>query len=109
MFDLTLSNGTIDVELMAGLYERYFEEKQAAEDAGFDGIMLNSHHATPFCMGGGVMNLEAALLAKLTSKVKIVLLGNLVPTWDDPVLLMEELSFIDIVSRGRLVSGLVRG
>jgi alkanesulfonate monooxygenase SsuD/methylene tetrahydromethanopterin reductase-like flavin-dependent oxidoreductase (luciferase family) len=109
MFDLTLSNATIDTKLMASLYDRYFDEKLAAEDAGFDGLMLNSHHATPFCMGGGVMNLEAALLAQLTSKAKIVLLGNLVPTWDDPLLLLEELSFVDLVSRGRLVSGFVRG
>jgi alkanesulfonate monooxygenase SsuD/methylene tetrahydromethanopterin reductase-like flavin-dependent oxidoreductase (luciferase family) len=60
-------------------------------------------------MGGGVMNLEAAVLAQMTTKPKIVLLGNLVPTWDDPLLLLEELSFIDLLSRGRLVSGLVRG
>jgi alkanesulfonate monooxygenase SsuD/methylene tetrahydromethanopterin reductase-like flavin-dependent oxidoreductase (luciferase family) len=109
MFDLSLSNGTIDPEFMGALYDRYFEEKLAAEDAGFDGLMLNSHHATPFCMGGGVMNLEAAVLAQITHKPKIVLLGNLLPTWDDPLLLLEELSFIDLISRGRLVSGFVRG
>jgi alkanesulfonate monooxygenase SsuD/methylene tetrahydromethanopterin reductase-like flavin-dependent oxidoreductase (luciferase family) len=109
MFDLSMSNGTIDAELMGSLYDRYMEEKLAAEEAGFDGLMLNSHHATPFCMGGGVMNLEAAVLAQITHKPKIVLLGNLVPTWDDPLALLEELSFIDLLSRGRLVSGFVRG
>jgi len=72
-------------------------------------VMLNSHHATPFCMGGGPMNLEAAVLARITEKLKIVLLGNVLPIWDDPMWLVEELAVIDMLSRGRLVSGWVRG
>ena len=81
----------------------------ALEALGFDGAMLNAHHATPFCMGGGVMNMEAAILARITERLKIVLLGNVLPIWDDPLALAEELAFIDLVSRGRLVSGIVRG
>jgi alkanesulfonate monooxygenase SsuD/methylene tetrahydromethanopterin reductase-like flavin-dependent oxidoreductase (luciferase family) len=108
IFDLTLSNGDIDAALMADLYHRYLDEKLAVEEAGFDGVVLNVHHATPFCMGGA-MNLEAAVLAKTTKTVRIVLMGNLLPIWDDPLLLLEELSFIDVLSRGRLVSGFVRG
>ncbi len=46
---------------------------------GFDGVMLNEHHGTPFCMGA-VMNVEAAILARITKKVRIVLLGNPLPT-----------------------------
>ena len=34
---------------------------------GFDGLMLNEHHSTPFCMGG-VMNVEAAILARITKR-----------------------------------------
>jgi alkanesulfonate monooxygenase SsuD/methylene tetrahydromethanopterin reductase-like flavin-dependent oxidoreductase (luciferase family) len=109
MFDLSVSNGEIDPELMRGLYGRYFTEKLAVEAAGFDGVLLNSHHATPFSMSGGVTNLEAAVLAQITERIKIVLMGNLVPTWEDPIHLLEELSFVDVLSGGRLVSGFVRG
>jgi alkanesulfonate monooxygenase SsuD/methylene tetrahydromethanopterin reductase-like flavin-dependent oxidoreductase (luciferase family) len=109
MQDLSLSNGGYKPELGAQLYNRYFDEKLLVEAAGFDGVMLNSHHSTPFCMGGGAMNLEAAVLARITEKMKIVLLGNVLPIWDDPLCLAEELAVIDLISHGRLVSGFVRG
>ncbi len=106
--DLTLSNEIYDPQLGAQLYDRYIDEGVYAEEMGFDGIMLNEHHSTPFCMGG-VMNLEAAILARLTNRARIVLLGNILPIWDDPLWLVEQLAIIDMISHGRLVSGWVRG
>ena len=106
--DLTLSNGVYNPELGAHLYNRYLDEKVYAEEMGFDGLMLNEHHSTPFCMGGA-MNVEASILARITKKAKIVLMGNILPIWDDPLWLVEQLAMIDLISRGRLVSGWVRG
>ena len=106
--DLTVSNDIYDSEVGAALYNRYIDEKIYAEEMGFDGLMLNEHHSTPFCMGGA-MNIEAAILARVTNKAKIVLLGNILPIWDDPLWLVEQLSIIDMISHGRLVSGWVRG
>ncbi len=106
--DLGLSNGSYNPRVGAELYNRYLDEKIAAEEAGFDGLVLNEHHSTPFCMGG-VMNVEAAILARITKRAKIVLLGNVLPIWDDPLWLAEELAIIDMISHGRLVSGWVRG
>lgn len=106
--DLTMSNASYDPRLGAELYNRYLDEKVYAEEMGFDGLMLNEHHSTPFCMGS-VMNVEAAILARITKKAKIVLLGNVLPIWDDPLWLAEELAEIDMISRGRLVTGWVRG
>lgn len=106
--DLSISNGEYDPMLGADLYNRYLDEQVAAEEAGFDAIMLNEHHSTPFCMGG-TMNTEAAILARITNRVKIVLNGNVLPIWDDPLWLAEELATIDMISRGRLVTGWVRG
>ena len=106
--DLGLSNGSYNPRIGAELYNRYLDEKVYAEEMGFDGLMLNEHHSTPFCMGG-VMNVEAAILARITSKAKIVLLGNVLPIWDDPLWLAETLAEIDMISRGRLVTGWVRG
>ena len=106
--DLTLSNGVYNPELGASLYNRYLDEKVYAEEMGFDGLMLNEHHSTPFCMGGA-MNVEASILARITKRAKIVLMGNILPIWDDPLWLVEQLAMIDLISRGRLVSGWVRG
>ena len=41
--------------------------------------------------------------------MKIVILGNPLPLSENPVQLAEELSMIDMISKGRLVSGFVRG
>jgi alkanesulfonate monooxygenase SsuD/methylene tetrahydromethanopterin reductase-like flavin-dependent oxidoreductase (luciferase family) len=86
----------------------YLDEYEYCEEVGFDGLMLNEHHSTPTCLGA-TMNLEAAILARTTKKPKIVLLGNPLPIFDNPIRLAEELAEIDMISRGRLVSGFVRG
>ena len=70
--------------------------------------MLNEHHGTPFCLGA-VMDVEAAVLARATKRAKIVLLGNPLPTVANPLRLAEELAMIDLISKGRLVPGWVRG
>ena len=89
--DLGITNEVYDSRVGAELYNRYLDERVYAEEMGFDGVMLNEHHSTPFCMGS-VMNVEAAILARITKKVKIVLLGNILPIWDDPLFLAEELA-----------------
>ena len=106
--DLGIGNEVYNPRVGAELYNRYLDERVYAEETGFDGVMLNEHHSTPFCMGS-VMNVEAAILARITERVKIVLLGNVLPIWDDPLFLAEELAEIDMISRGRLVTGWVRG
>ena len=108
IMDLGMSNATYDPRLGAELYHRFLDEKVYAEEMGFDGLMLNEHHSTPFCMGQ-VVNVEAAILARITHRSKIVILGNVLPIWDDPLWLAEELAEIDMISRGRLVTGWVRG
>jgi alkanesulfonate monooxygenase SsuD/methylene tetrahydromethanopterin reductase-like flavin-dependent oxidoreductase (luciferase family) len=109
VYDLELSNKVYDPTLGSDLWAQALDEKVFAEAVGFDGIMLNEHHSSPFTMRSGVMNLEAAILARITERVKIVLLGNILPIWDDPLRLLEELSAVDVISKGRLVSGFVRG
>ena len=106
--DLSISNKLYDPEVGANLYNRYLDEKLYAEEMGFDGLMLNEHHSTPFCMQG-VTNIGASILARQTTKAKIVILGNILPIWDDPLWLAEQLAMIDMISHGRLVSGFVRG
>jgi alkanesulfonate monooxygenase SsuD/methylene tetrahydromethanopterin reductase-like flavin-dependent oxidoreductase (luciferase family) len=101
-------NSLFDREVGARLYNEYIDENCYAEEVGFDGVMLNEHHGTPFCMGA-VMNVEAAILARITKRVRIVLLGNPLPTLKNPLRMAEELAEIDLISHGRLVPGWVRG
>ena len=105
---LMFSNRHFDPVAGSRLYNEYLEHYRLAEEVGFDGIMLNEHHNAPFCMQAKC-NVFASILAAMTKRVKIVLLGNPLPLADNPVRLAEELAMIDMVSRGRLVSGFVRG
>lgn len=114
--DLIIENGSsyfgipnkhFDAQIGGRLMNEYLDERVYAEELGFDGVMLNEHHQTPFC-GGSVMDVEAAILARITKRVKIVLLGNPLPV-ADPLRLAEELATIDMISGGRLVPGWVRG
>ena len=105
---LMLSNRFFDPVAGSRLYNEYLEHYRLAEAVGFDGIMLNEHHNAPFCMQAKC-NIFASILAAATTRVKLVLLGNPLPLADNPVRLAEELAMIDMVSRGRLVSGFVRG
>src|SRR5438309_89232 len=103
-----VSNRFYDREKAADDYNYYLDENCYAEELGFDLVALNEHHGNPFCMGS-VMNVEAAVLASRTSRVRIVLIGNPLPTLKHPLRMAEELAEIDLISRGRLVTGWVRG
>jgi alkanesulfonate monooxygenase SsuD/methylene tetrahydromethanopterin reductase-like flavin-dependent oxidoreductase (luciferase family) len=89
-------------------YNYYLDEYMEAERLGFDGVALNEHHGNPFCMGN-VMHLEASILARITERVKIFLIGTPLPVTKNPLRTAEELATIDVISRGRLVTGWVRG
>lgn len=102
------SNAEYDPHQGNRLYHRYLDEKLYAEEVGFDALMLNEHHAAPFCIQS-VTNVELAILARQTKKAKLAPLGNVLPLWDDPLWLVEQLAMIDMISHGRLISGFVRG
>ena len=105
---LMFSNKHFDPVEGSRLYNEYLEQYIYAEEMGVDGIMLNEHHNAPFCMQAKT-NVFASILAAVTKRVKIVILGNPLPLADNPVRLAEELGMIDMISKGRLVSGFVRG
>jgi alkanesulfonate monooxygenase SsuD/methylene tetrahydromethanopterin reductase-like flavin-dependent oxidoreductase (luciferase family) len=105
---LLFPNTNFDPVEGSRLYNERLQEYLYAEEMGVDGIMLNEHHNAPFCMQAKC-NIFASILAGMTDRLKIVLLGNPLPLADHPVRLAEELAMIDMVSKGRLVSGFVRG
>lgn len=105
---LTFPNTHFDPKIAHGLFARYLDEYQYCEEMGFDGLMVNEHHSTPSCMNA-TMNLTAAILARNTKNAKILLLGNVLPIWDNPIRLAEEIGMLDTISNGRIISGFVRG
>ena len=105
---LTFPNSYFDPNKAHDLFKRYLDEFQFAEEIGFDGLMINEHHSTPSCMDVEV-NITGGILARVTSRAKILMLGNMLPTSDNPVRLAEEIAMLDVISGGRILSGFVRG
>ena len=104
---LGFPNIYFDPEKAHVLYNEYHEQYALADEVGFDGIMTNEHHASYWCMKPSV-NLDAAVIAKVTKKVKIAILGNVIAV-SDPVRMAEEIAMLDCYSGGRIISGFVRG
>ena len=102
-----LPNRYYDPEKGAALFDRFIEEWQVAEEEGLE-IMLNEHHQTPTCVDPAGPLLLAAL-ARVTSKARLLILGNPVANRRQPVRVAEEMAFADILSHGRIEVGFVRG
>jgi alkanesulfonate monooxygenase SsuD/methylene tetrahydromethanopterin reductase-like flavin-dependent oxidoreductase (luciferase family) len=105
---LTYPNGYFDPQLGVELYHRYLDELEYADELGFDGIAVNEHHQSAY----GLMpspNIMAAALARRTSKARLMVLGNAIGIRGNPLRVAEEIAMLDHLSRGRVVSGFVRG
>ena len=101
-------NTLYDPELGHPLYNRYLDELELADQLGFDGVCVNEHHQTAY---GGMPspNIIAACLARRTQRAKLVILGNVLPLYDHPQRVAEEIAMLDVITKGRVVSGMVVG
>ena len=70
--------------------------------------MLNEHHQTATCVDPAAP-LVLAALARLTKKARLLILGNPIANRRQPVRVAEEMAMVDVLSRGRLEAGFVRG
>jgi alkanesulfonate monooxygenase SsuD/methylene tetrahydromethanopterin reductase-like flavin-dependent oxidoreductase (luciferase family) len=104
---VTLPNRHYDPVKGAALYDRYMEEWLIAEEEGLE-IMLNEHHQTPTCIDPAAPMVLAAL-ARLTTKARLLILGNPIANRRDPIRVAEEMALADILSHGRVEVGFVRG
>jgi alkanesulfonate monooxygenase SsuD/methylene tetrahydromethanopterin reductase-like flavin-dependent oxidoreductase (luciferase family) len=102
-----LPNSYNDPQIQADLYNRYLDDYVYADEIGLE-IMLNEHHQTATCTNVAV-SLSAAALARQTKRAKLCILGTPLPHRDNPVRVAEELAMLDNISRGRIISGFVRG
>ncbi len=104
---VTIPNELCDPNRAHELYNRYIDEWMLADELGFD-IMLNEHHATATCMTASA-NLILAILARVTKRARLLVLGVPVCNRPDPVRVAEEMAMIDVISGGRLEFGMVKG
>ena len=104
---LGFPNSHFDPDKAHVLYGQYHDQYALADEVGFDGIMTNEHHSAYWC-GKPAVNLDAAVIAKITKRAKIAILGNVIAI-NDPIRMAEEIAMLDCYSGGRVISGFVRG
>ena len=105
---VVLPNHLYDPVKGADEYERHIDFLAAAEPLGFDGIGVNEHHQTAYGMMPAP-NLIASALIQRTKRVKIAILGRALPLQSNPIHVAEEFAMLDNMSRGRIITGFVRG
>jgi len=104
---VNLPNAKLDPKIAADLFHRYYDEWQLCDELGMD-IMCNEHHQTATCMSSTVV-VTLSVLARITKRARLLVLGYPVGHRLDPLRCAEELATIDVISRGRLDMGFVRG
>jgi alkanesulfonate monooxygenase SsuD/methylene tetrahydromethanopterin reductase-like flavin-dependent oxidoreductase (luciferase family) len=102
-----LPNSIYDPKKGADLYHARLDEWCLCDEVGIN-IMLNEHHQTTTCLTPAIV-VTASALARQTKNVRILELGNPIANRRDPVRVAEETSMVDVISRGRLECGFVRG
>ncbi len=85
-------------------YNQTLYELVYAAEMGYDGICVNEHHQNAY----GLMpspNIMAASMARQTTGVAIIVMGNSIALYDPPIRVAEEFAMLDCISGGRLVAG----
>ena len=105
---VVLPNRLYDPVKGAEEYARHIDALVYAEELGFDAIGVNEHHQTAY----GLMpapNLIASALIQRTKRVQIAILGRALPLVNNPIYIAEEFAMLDVLSKGRIIAGFVRG
>jgi alkanesulfonate monooxygenase SsuD/methylene tetrahydromethanopterin reductase-like flavin-dependent oxidoreductase (luciferase family) len=96
-----------DPKVGADLYHRYLDEWALCDELGLN-IMMNEHHATATCIDS-VVTVPMSIMARETKKARLLCLGMPLANRQDAVRIAEEYAMIDVISRGRLEMGFVKG
>ena len=96
-----------DPETSVQSYQDGIEECEFAEEMGFEWVSFSEHHYSGR-IATGVPSVVAAAVAERCQRVKIAMLGHLLPL-NNPVRTAEELGLLDNLTNGRLVMGFLRG
>jgi alkanesulfonate monooxygenase SsuD/methylene tetrahydromethanopterin reductase-like flavin-dependent oxidoreductase (luciferase family) len=106
-YRVVIPSRLFDPRTGADLYHRYLDEWALCDDLGIN-IMTNEHHATATC-ADSVCTIPMAILARETKHVRLLALGMPIGNRNDPIRIAEEYATIDVISRGRLDMGFVKG
>ena len=106
-YRVVIPNRLFDPKIGADLYHRYLDEWALCDELGIN-IMTNEHHATATC-ADSVCTIPMAILARETKQVRLLALGMPIGNRNDPIRVAEEYATIDVISRGRLDMGFVKG
>ncbi len=103
---ISIPNTLCDPVIANDIYRQRHDEWELADRLGFN-IMVNEHHASANCMSTSA-NITLAILARITKRARLLVLGVPIANRPDPVRVAEELSMIDVISGGRLEMGLIK-
>jgi len=104
---VNLPNRLCDPVVAAELYHRYIDEWMLCDELGIN-VFVNEHHSTATCLTASCM-VTLAILARVTKRVRLLGLGIPIANRPDPLRVAEEASMIDVISRGRLDMGFIKG
>lgn len=104
---VTLPNHHCDPEIASRLINERLDEWALCDELGLN-IMVNEHHSSATCLSCSA-TITLAMLAARTQRARLLGLGFPIANRTDPVRLAEEIAYIDVVSRGRLDVGFVKG
>ena len=100
-------SGAYDQDAGAKAYHGMIERLRYVEELGFDWVSVSEHHYSPRILTPSPI-VSAAFIAAHLKKIKIALLGPIVPH-SNPVRIAEEVAMLDTLAGGRLIVGLLRG
>ena len=96
-----------DPETSVQSYQEGMEECEFAEEMGFEWVSFSEHHYSGRIATGNPAIIAAAV-AERCKKVRVAILGQLLPL-NNPVRAAEELAMLDNMTNGRLIIGFLRG
>src|SRR5258708_7620351 len=97
---VVIPNRGLDPKIGHKLYKEYIDELVLADRLGYDGLVVNEHHATFYSLMPSC-SVIAGALAMLTERAKICVFGTPIAL-TYPHRLAEEYAMLDVMSGGRL-------
>ena len=104
---ISLPGKAVDPKIAGDLFHRYYDEWLLSDELGLD-IMINEHHSTATCMSSACI-VGLSILARETRRARLLVLGYPIGHRPDPFRCAEELATVDVISRGRLDMGFIKG
>src|SRR6476661_4220724 len=102
----SLPNKYCDPKIAADLFHECLDEHLLCDDLGVNIVSIEHHAGINSLYGASPLVL--GIIARQTSKVRILSQGTLITVRRDPVRVAEEYAMADVISRGRLEIGFVK-